>query len=296
MYFSDREYGAKPQTEQEFSQVAWGGIVALIVRLGGTGAFGADFPDPCQDGRGTVGTDPHTFRLAIGAEIPGLQPLFTLDQVPPVPLIMDLIEFCHLHVAQPINQGYHDFYHHHHLSFKREEGQAAFRLEVNRILARNGLAYELREDGLAVRLGPPVLRESLIQVMFDTGDRELDQMLESARKRFFDPDPQIRRESLEKLWDAWERIKTLESGDKKEAITRLLNIAAPQEHMREVLEKEAIELTRIGNAFRIRHSETNQVPVDLPTHVDYLFHRLFALIHLALTMRASAAHPNNSIL
>ena len=54
---------------------------------------------------------------------------------------------------------------------------------------------------------------------------------------------------------------------------------------RETLEAEATELTRIGNTFRIRHSETSQTPLENDTHVDYLFHRLFGLIHLLLKFR-----------
>ena len=66
----------------------------------------------------------------------------------------------------------------------------------------------------------------------------------------------------------------------------VLNIAIGwQQQFRETLEAEATELTRIGNTFRIRHSETSQTPLENDTHVDYLFHRLFGLIHLLLKSR-----------
>jgi hypothetical protein len=44
-------------------------------------------------------------------------------------------------------------------------------------------------------------------------------------------------------------------------------------------------MTDIGNGFQIRHSETSQVPLQRNNHVDYLFHRLFALIWLVLRAR-----------
>ena len=42
-------------------------------------------------------------------------------------------------------------------------------------------------------------------------------MLETARRKFLDPDEAIRREALEKLWDAFERIKTVGPGTDKAA-------------------------------------------------------------------------------
>ncbi len=48
------------------------------------------------------------------------------------------------------------------------------------------------------------------------------------------------------------------------------------------IEKEARELTEIGNSFMIRHTETNKVAIEGSANVDYLFHRMFALILLLL--------------
>ena len=41
--------------------------------------------------------------------------------------------------------------------------------------------------------------------------------------------PKVSKEALEKLWDAWERLKTLEAGDKKSSIKTLLDKAAPHQ-------------------------------------------------------------------
>ncbi len=158
---------------------------------------------------------------------------------------------------------------------------------MKRIFARNGLAYEVTESGDIVRLGPPVLVDELRQAVFRTGDRELDTMLEMARTKFLSPDPRVRRESLEKLWDAWERVKSLEDADKKTSVERLLAQASPDSTFRDRLNAEAKELTELGNRFQIRHSETSQTPIALDEHVDYLFHRLFAMIQLVLRRRGS---------
>lgn len=110
----------------------------------------------------------------------------------------------------------------------------------------------------------------------------MDDLLENARAKFLAKEPQTRKESLEKIWDAWERLKTLEPGNKKTSAKLLLDKAVNEPHLRERIEKEAIELTEIGNMFRIRHSETNKVPIERDEDVEYLFYRLFSLILLIL--------------
>jgi hypothetical protein len=175
-------------------------------------------------------------------------------------------------VAKVVKGSYHSFFQHHHLTFDQGAGQAEFRQRINRIFSRNGIAFEFRNNGQITRLGPEVLRESLQTVTFKTGDPELDSLLETARSKFLSPDPKLRRESLEKLWDAWERLKTLEPGkDKKASVKSLLDKATGEPKFRDLLEREARELTDIGNTFQIRHTETTQ---RRSTHLRPSFTRL----------------------
>jgi hypothetical protein len=93
----------------------------------------------------------------------------------------------------------------------------------------------------------------------------------------------VRRESLERLWDAWERLKTLEPGkDKKAKVIALLDRASKEPTLRQLLEDEALVLTDVGNKFMIRHTEVGKVPVRQSRDVDYLFQRLFSLLQLLL--------------
>lgn len=293
-YFSDREVGPKPRVGQEISPGAWGGIVGVVESMIETGAFGINFPATCNDGDGIIGADRRAFALAAQADIPELEwPLVTEKRAddlfdlspsfpfaPPTLVILDLVEFCHRNVGQPIKGHYHQYFGHHHLTFDREAGQREFKAQMNRILARNGLGYELRADGTVARLAPPVLREALAAAVFMTGDATLDQLLNEACAKFLSPNSGTRRESLEKLWDAWERMKTVANPDKKAGITALLNKASADPTFRARLELEANELTKIGNEFQIRHFETNKIPIQEDGQVDYLFHRMFSLILL----------------
>lgn len=285
-YFSDRERGPRARTKLSIEAPAWGGLVALIDSYISNGGFGIDFPEPCPDGRGPTGTDTHAFRSALRAEIPDIDWPLRAETAPHTLGALDLMEFCHSHVAEPIEGAHHNFFGHSHLSFDRSKGQAEFRARVNRILSRNGIAFAVEEDGKVSRLAPPVLDEELRGATFHTGDATLDALMEAARAKFLSPEPAIRREALEKLWDAWERLKTLEPGvDKKASATTLLDRAADEPKFRDVLEQEANTVTKIGNSFRIRHSETSQVEIRTEDQVDYLFHRLLALILLLIRAR-----------
>ena len=200
---------------------------------------------------------------------------------------MDMIEFCWNSVGKPIRLNYHSYYSHHHLRYDEYEGKVVFRESINRIFQSNGLAYTLTDEGQIERLLPTEIDTALRQPDFQTGDSELDEMLVAARQEFLSPDPNERYESLKKLWDAWERIKTIDCEDKKLGIEKLLDqVAGSNDSLfRKELECEAKQLTKIGNKFLIRHSETTQEPLESPDHVDYLFYRLFALINLILRLR-----------
>ncbi len=298
-YFSDRERGPQARTGETISPAAWGGVVGLINSLVSTGALGAKYPELCPDGQGPIGTDEQGLQLSVLAEMPGLAwPLETAQSesdgffarrepfAPDTLLILDLVEFVHDRVAKPLQGTFHSFFNHHHLSFDEAAGQFEFRRDINRLFARNGLAYELGEDGRVRRLAPPALREALANATFRTGDATLDGMLEECRVKFLDPAPTVRREAVERLWDCWERLKSLDDPqNKRKSVGAMLDHVTTESAFRQVLEDEARALTDIGNSFHIRHSEVTQSMVVAPQQVDYLFHRLFALISLLLNVR-----------
>ena len=199
--------------------------------------------------------------------------------------ILDLIEFCWKNIAQPEPRSYHRSIDHYHLEFDVEEGQRKFQEAINEIFSRNGLAYELKKNGQIERLAPPVLREQLASAQFQTQDDYLNELLEKARSKFLAHDPDMRRESLEHLWDAWELLRSLGQGkDIKKQSTDLLMRASGEDspEFQKALDQEAKELNRIGNKFAIRHSEVGQESLAKDEHVDYLFHRLFSLIWMIL--------------
>ncbi len=283
-YFSDQELGGKPRSSEEIPQSVWGGIVGLIGKHKADGYLGFGFPAECNDGKGIVGCHVPNFNLAVNAEIPKLEGRIDPSQPPDTLTILDLIQFCHKNIGEPILGNWHTFFEHNHYDgFNEEKGKYIFQKEIEGLFARNGIAFQLRDDGSIVRMGSAVLMSPLLASDFNTGDQTLNDLLNQARAKFLNPDTVIRQEGLEKLWDAWERIKTLEPPNTKPAsITALWQRVSTQAEFKVLLDEEGKDLTSIGNNFKIRHTETTQKELESSAHVDYLFHRLFALIELIL--------------
>jgi hypothetical protein len=286
LYFSDRERGPRPRTTEDIGQTVWAALCHLIQSRIVDGSFGYKFPEACPDGAGPCGCDGQKFDMIARAEIPELpeQWLYAYAEAPPdVLIILDLLEFCARNVARPIQAGYHPFFGHYHLRFDHDEGLKELVADVNRLLARNGIGFELTAEGRAMRLGPAALRDAVADALFHSGDAETDRLLEDSRRLILSPHIEDRRNGLEKLWDAFERIKTLESGnDKREQTMALLDRATRAPRLRDFLKSEAKELTAIGNNLQIRHFETTQEKLEHPEEVDYLFHRMFSFIRLIL--------------
>jgi hypothetical protein len=288
-YFSDQQRGPRPRTKETIESPVWGGIYAIVSALLSNGSFGYSFPENCPDGYGVVGHDSRALELMLKAQHPGMPYPLPLEDTPDTLAILDFLEFVAASVAKPIEGNFHSFFRHHHLRFDRDAGLREFVDAINSIFARNGVAYELTEGGKVERILSPELQHLFASTSFHSGDSETDRLLEEARGQFTSPHGNVRRDALEKLWDAFERIKTLESGrDKREKASRLLDRVGSGK-FRQTLENEARELTNIGNSFAIRHSETSQEALTSSAQVDYLFHRLFSFLKFVLlsTGRAS---------
>ena len=103
----------------------------------------------------------------------------------------------------------------------------------------------------------------------------------TAKERFFNPnDKQV---ALEKLWDAFERLKTyfLQDGLKKNQSADKLTSIISEHFDKEFIDEEFTKLTKIGNNYRIRHHETDKQELT-PVHTNYFFFRMLSLIDLCL--------------
>ncbi len=279
-YYSEQISGPEARTETEFSQSAWGAIVAHVRTGVSRGVFAQDFPATCPDGHATYGCDTYDLRLAVEGEHSAVTWPLNPEAVPPAPAALDLIEFFYARASEPRQREYHDFYGHHHLTFDRKRGQEAFRKQINVVFARNGLAYELGENGRVTRLLEPVLQRELTSGLPPSGDEALDDLVARAESRFLSPDLDAACDALEKLWDAFERVKTvLDAESKKRSVAALIAASTTTPSAADLVDAEMAALTDVGNSFRIRHHEMNKHPVP-DELVDYLFIRMYSLLRL----------------
>ena len=121
--------------------------------------------------------------------------------------------------------------------------------------------------------------ELLFESKANTTDDELNRLIEEAKERYLRPGDQT--VALERLWDAFERIKTYYGSNKKVSADQLVDRVS-LDIERQVFEDEFELLTRIGNDYRIRHHETDKMPISTPSQIEYLFFRMLSLINLCL--------------
>jgi hypothetical protein len=276
-YYSDRVRGSLPRVHDTIGDPVWKAVLALIERGIRGKLFAEDFPTECEDRRGTYACDRDGLLETLRGEVPELGWPLSSRRVPDTLAILDALEFLYRHASAASAGKYHSFFDHHHLHFDRAAGRKQLRDDVNRLLARNGLVYELNEDGRIARLAPKVVEEQLRRHLPPTRDERFDKLLETATRKYADPDPAVRRDGVEKLWDAFERSKTLLEPNKKKGLAAMIRAAATSPREAEMLEAEMKALTDAGNDFAIRHHETRTVTPDDAT-VDHLFARMYAFL------------------
>ncbi|WKX19346.1 hypothetical protein [Streptomyces sp. HUAS CX7] len=251
-------------------------------------------PDPGHDGEPAVTASGWPSGESHVAQ-PSRSPLDP-GKVPATATALDLIDFVALHIDQPTSRSSHNWnFDHTHYSFHQPDyfydteltpGQVQLRHDIDLLFARNGIAYTVGDDMRVRRLGPPEALPLISDFRPSTGDPQLDSKLKDAMERFLSRDSVDRQDALEKLWDAFERLKTLELGGgtlKKASVSQLLTLASSGSvPFRELLDAEFKTLTRIGNDFTIRHHEHDKEDVPTDAAIDYLFMRLVSAISLVL--------------
>ena len=261
------------------------------------------YPEECPDGHGCCGIDHEQFRMDLRYEIPTLyRDNADCIAVPTVHYnifssndeedeydqfaLLDLIEFFAANVRDVVVGSFHSYFGHHHLTCQNSRNVCAqFRDEINDIFRKTGLLYELNTNLQVDRivenspLTPAV--ESAIAAVKEAGAREL---LQEAILLHRSPYPADIRDAVEKLWDAYERLKTYYTTmNKAKSAEKIVNdMAAGQAPYVTLFDTEFRALTKIGNDYRIRHHETDKVEITDVRYYDYFFNRCLSLIALAI--------------
>lgn len=256
------------------------------------------YPEECEDGYVCCGLDWTKFNTALNFEIPSLyrnsngyigkpsknwyRDSEEYDQY----ALLDYIEFIVQNCKDVEVGNFHSYFGHYHLKFKQTRWvYSVFKSEINDIFTKMGLLYKLTDDKIIERIvenSPltPDIEASISQVQ-EQGVREL---LQEALVLYKQPYQGSRRNAVEKIWDALERLKTYyTSMDKKDSASQIVNdIAGGQASFVELFDEKFKALTKIGNNYRIRHHETDKIDITDDRHFDYFFNRCLSLVALAI--------------
>ncbi len=160
-----------------------------------------------------------------------------------------------------------------------------FKKEINEIFTEGGLLYKLTDEKIIERIvenSPLTVEiENSFEMVNEVGIREL---LKDAVALYKTPSFTARQDSVEKIWDAFERIKTYYTEfDKKKSSEKIVNdMSGGDSNFYILFNDEFKNLTNIGNNYRIRHHETNKIDITDVRYYDYLFNRCLSLIALVV--------------
>lgn len=160
-----------------------------------------------------------------------------------------------------------------------------FKSAINELFIESGLLYTLTDEAIVERIveNSPLTKQ--IENRFSTvKEKGIRDLLKDAIALYKTPNPCARQDSVEKIWDALERLKTYYiSLDKKKSAMKIVeDMSGGSEDFKELFNAEFKVLTDIGNHYRIRHHETDKIDIIDEKYYDYLFNRCLSLIALSV--------------
>ena len=300
-FFSDRENQNTNKTLTDIiSTDVWKGVFSIYKKYLANNNFAQRFPLECPDGNGIYGTQETLFVNLVSAEIKGFkvdehitpQNLFMFEskdvsEIKFTYCILDFVEFMYRNMVDAEKGHYHDYFKHYELSFPDTcNAQETFVNEINILFARQQIAYRLTKDGKVER----VLSDAQLHQMEKTkqsSDNQVNELIQEAFQKIINPKFDEKKIGLERLWDAFERIKSFyatKQDEKKGSLYEIINnITQGDSYFTDVINTECDALTKIGNNNQIRHFETYKSSLVSPIILDYLFFRMLATINLLLT-------------
>ena len=151
--------------------------------------------------------------------------------------------------------------------------------EINLIFKNHNFPYKLAGGKIEKIITNIFIKNEIIK---EVGLKEL---IEEACLSYRSNNISDKQIAIEKLWDAFERLKTYYGSDnqKKASVERIISeISNNNNNYIELFDNEFRTLTTIGNDYRIRHHEMNKIEITDFNYYDYLFQRCYSLIQLVL--------------
>ena len=260
------------------------------------------YPEECPDGNSCCGLDYDKFDMDMEFEIPTLfrrNGRISKPQSIQLPFedepindefdqyaLIDLIEFVAQNIRDITRKSYHSFFRHDDLSFgETNEIAGKFIEEINRTFQQTGLLYQLTINLEVERIEETaILTEKMEKDIRSIKEPGLRELLIMAVQKHKSPYSNDQKDAVEKIWDAFERLKTYYTNkSKRESADQIISdMSDGKDAYMELFTAEFKLLTEIGNNYRIRHHETNKIDITDIRHYDYFFNRCLALIGTAI--------------
>ncbi|HEL0009395.1 TPA: hypothetical protein TUL06_000769 [Streptococcus equi subsp. zooepidemicus] len=159
-------------------------------------------------------------------------------------------------------------------SFNRHTTKSSqFRNEINAIFKLNNINVEIRNGEVHSTSNKAIGLDDSTNI----NEAGLEELIRTAEDSYNKGEYSY---AVEKIWDAFERIKTYyPTLDKKKSAEKIINdISYGNEHIKKMFDNEFKVLTDTGNSYRIRHHEINKIDISKELHYKYFYKRCLALI------------------
>lgn len=306
--YSERLYGEKPRVNEEINFETWKGIVNIIEKMEKRQYFAKEYPLVCRDDRTDIwGADlavlsqdlkqisfgelswPLEIKKGSKSDDDFFSSILAVDWHPNTDQAFDLIEFLFSKTCTATPTGdYHSYHRHTHLEFpKTNQAKDEFAKEINDLFRFSQMIYEFDPTTGQIKT---ILSQEVKSLIVEANnnnafhfDVEYKQMLNDACVSIASARLEESQRALEKLWDAYERLKCYfdpkDKNEKKACINKILNFFSETPVFKGRIDEEMNNLTTIGNCLKIRHSETYQETLTNHRQINYLFNRCLAMIN-----------------
>ena len=162
--------------------------------------------------------------------------------------------------------------------YEKYNTDSDYAAQMNMIFKLNSVPYKLEQgrivSTLEIAIDPKILAE--------IPEKGLKELLSEANAYYRSGNKQI---AVEKIWDAFERLKTYYSPtlNKAQSADKIIdNMSNSEPNYKTLYEAEFKALTNIGNNFRIRHHETTKIDITAYRQYNYFYKRCLALVYVAI--------------
>lgn len=195
----------------------------------------------------------------------------------------DLIQFFFNFVSYPTKWDYNRSYADCHLpvEFNAKKGRYEYTIGVNRLFKNFKHPYKLIKGDIK-RSRSEILDEKILNLEFQIPDIELLGLINDAIEYFYSRNSNEKKIGLEKIVDAYQRLKTIENSNVRKGIELMKKKVSLLEVVQTAFGEDLVDLWKVVNNYAIRHFEINKIPLKDEDFMEYLFYGYFNVIRLML--------------